>query len=221
MNYFIKQYRRRESGVPDAYKGLLLNELQMLNEEQRGLKEDFRQMWRFDLVEEADELYAKEVPNREEAFKEIKRQYRGPHPWSVSVIGTVGNGKTTLATAMVNLFNCQFEYFDEFAYYTTQTSLMNEYKENFDKKVLDKYIKCELLVIDELNPKDSDWTEFARSTVQNILNERYSNKKRTVIIGNLSPEEFKQMFEPHIISRLREGLTRVMTGADLRRSYRR
>jgi len=71
-------------------------------------------------------------------------------------------------------------------------------------------------VIDELNPKD--WTDFNKNVIQKILTERYANDRRTVLIGNLESKDFKAMFDPHIISRLREGATIYMVEPDMRTS---
>ncbi len=153
----------------------------------------------------------------------LKELYQG-RIWSVLVLGTVGNGKTTIACSAVNHWNYTHVFFDEEpAYYKTQASLTMEYKETFrpeaertESQVFNLYAKkARLLVIDELNP--NEWSEFNKSLIQKILVERHANKKRTVIIGNLTEKDLRNMFDPHILSRLREGGSMYMTSPDLRK----
>ena len=83
-----------------------------------------------------------------------------------------------------------------------------------EANVLDKYMRCGLLVIDELSK--ATWTDYAKTTIQKILRYRHAEKLRTEIIGNLDAETFKGMFDDHILSRLREGETQIMTAEDMR-----
>ncbi len=157
----------------------------------------------------------------QQLFVELLNKLIKGNTWAISVLGTVGNGKTTLACAAVNTWNDIHYYYEEPAYYTTQSDLIMEYKNTFsdnkasEAQIYNKYArKADLLVIDELNPKD--WSEYNKAVIQKILLERYANERRTVLIGNLESKDFKAMFDPHIISRLREGETIYMVSADMR-----
>lgn len=192
ITYFTDRVRVY-SGVPGKCKNHFLNQIKTRNKEQ--------------------ELFANLLDGL------IKGKY-----WSISVLGTVGNGKTALACAAVNEWNDIHYFYEEPAYYTTQGDLTTEYKDTFNEdsrfteaQVYNRYArKAKLLVIDELNPKD--WTDFNKTVIQKILTERYANDRRTVLIGNLESKDFKAMFDPHIISRLREGATIYMVEPDMRTS---
>lgn len=159
--------------------------------------------------------------DEQETFKTLLKNLTNKDFWAISVLGTVGNGKTTLACAAVNTWNDNHNFYDLPGYYTTQENLTTEYKESFDNnsvseaQVFNKFArKAKFLVIDELNP--NSWTDFNKNLIQKILVERYANERATVIIGNLTAEQFKSMFDPHILSRLREGETLYMTAKDMR-----
>lgn len=192
MMYFTDKVRYY-SGVPGKCKDRFLSDINCRNKEQ--------------------ELFANLLVGL------LKGKY-----WSISVLGTVGNGKTTLSCAAVNEWNDYHYFYEEPAYYTTQGDLTTEYKDTFNEdsrfteaQVYNRYArKAKLLVIDELNPKD--WTDFNKTVIQKILTERYANDRRTVLIGNLESKDFKAMFDPHIISRLREGATIYMVEPDMRTS---
>lgn len=188
MTYFTDKVRFY-SGVPGKCKQTFLSTVQPRNDEQK-------------------------------LFRDLLEKLINGDFWAISVLGTVGNGKTTLACAAVNQWNDLHYFYEEGAYYTTQSDMILEYKDTFTGKtseaqVFNRYArKAKLLVIDELNPKD--WSEYNKGIIQKILLERYANERRTVLIGNLESKDFKAMFDPHIISRLREGETIYMIQADMR-----
>ena len=188
INYFTDKVRLY-SGVPGKCKHTFLSEVEARNKEQV-------------------------------LFKELLEKLLKDDFWSISVLGTVGNGKTTLSCSAVNTWNNEHYFYEEPAYYITQSDLVMEYKDTFTGKgseaqVFNKYArKARLLVIDELNPKE--WSEYNKGIIQKILLERYANERKTVLIGNLESKDFKAMFDPHIISRLREGETIYMVQPDMR-----
>lgn len=135
--------------------------------------------------------------------------------WSLVVLGTVGNGKTTLACGLASLH----EYYHPYSTrYITQDDLMDKCKnamnDRDDSNVLVRWMRSGLLVIDELSK--ATWTDFTKSTIQKIIRYRHAEKLRTVVIGNLDVETFKGMFDDHILSRFREGETQIMTAEDMR-----
>ena len=137
--------------------------------------------------------------------------------WALAVLGTVGNGKTTLACSLLALH----EYYQAWStVYATQDGIVEDCRASFSEggkseaETLNRYRLAGLLVIDELNT--ANWTDYAKSLIQKILVYRHSNGLRTVLIGNLDPETFRAMFDDHVISRLREGLRQVMSAPDMR-----
>lgn len=138
--------------------------------------------------------------------------------WSLVVLGTVGNGKTRLASDLCSLH----EYYHPYeTLYTTQERLTDECRATFSAEsttseatVIRKYQTASLLVIDEITTRN--WTDYTKNLIQRICSYRHEQNLRTLIIGNLDVQTFKQMFDPHIISRFREGDTHIMTAPDMR-----
>lgn len=138
--------------------------------------------------------------------------------WSLVVLGTVGNGKTRLASDLCSLH----EYYHPFdTLYTTQERLTDECRGTFadnavssEASVIRKYQTAGMLCIDEVTTRN--WTEYTKNLVQRIVSYRHEQGLRTLLIGNLDVQTFKEMFDPHIISRFREGETHIMTAPDMR-----
>lgn len=174
------------SGEPLRYEKYMLDGVKCRNEEQSQLR-----------VKLEDVLYKR--------------------AWCLLVCGTVGNGKTLLAVSALNYWLDSYPYE---GLYVTQESLVDKIKATYDEggattdSLIEKYGRCKLLVLDELTLRG--WTEHTRNLISRIISMRYDYNLRTVIVGNVSQKDIKQMFEPHIISRLRTGISHVMVADDMR-----
>lgn len=174
----------RMIGIPKRYWGAYLDEIEPLNDEQKS------------------------------CIQKMLDLERGKY-WALVVLGTVGNGKTTLACSLASLH----EYYHSFSsLYITQEDLLdkcrNAMNDRSEANVLERYMRCGLLIIDELSK--ATWTEYAKTTMQKIFRYRHAEKLRTVAIGNLDVSTFKGMFDDHILSRFREGETQIMKADDMR-----
>ena len=166
-------------------------------------------------------IYLDEItPLNEEQgqYKEKLEQVLAGKWWSLTVLGTVGNGKTLGACGAVALWNSRRPWT---AFYVTQEELVEECKGTFsddsrksEREVLSKYMEAGLLVLDELTVRG--WTDYTKNIVQRILSYRHGQELRTVVIGNLEVDTLKGMLDEHILSRLREGETQIMKAEDMR-----
>ena len=101
----------------------------------------------------------------------------------VLMYGNNGTGKTMLAYAsMRDLIEKGMS-----PLYVTLFNLMSEIKESFNSEVLtsrimEKYLNCDSLFIDEIDKSYRTATEFFYFF--NIINSRYSSNKPTVLISN-------------------------------------
>lgn len=149
-------------------------------------------------------------------IEKLKQVFNGDW-WSLVILGTVGNGKTTLTCGMLTSWAYQHPYT---GLYITQEGLVDACRGTFSNEgvsegsVIEKFSNCKLLVIDELTVRG--FTDYAKSLIQKILSYRHGNRLRTVLIGNLDTATFKGMFDEHILSRLREGETQIMKAEDMR-----
>lgn len=174
------------SGEPLIYEHYLLDAVKPVNEEQEQLKKKLE-----------DVLYKR--------------------AWCLLVCGTVGNGKTLLSVSALNFWLDSYPYE---GLYITQESLVDKVKATYEDgsattdSVIEKYGRCKMLVLDEITSRG--WTEHTRNIISRIISTRYDYNLRTVLVGNVAQDDLKQMFEPHILSRLRTGLTHVMVAEDMR-----
>jgi len=197
------------SGVPKLFKGVFLDSLEPKNDEQEKLIGKMRVL--LGNNSEIPKASNGDKPVTAGDILRLAKQKYGAS--SLVVLGTVGNGKTTLACAMVNSWNRDHGGMD-MGLYRTMDNLVDEYKAEFDNSVITKYSNIGLLVVDELNPKS--WSEYNKNLLQKILVSRHASGKKTVLIGNLSGQQLKEMFDEHIISRMREGVSMIMQAPDMR-----
>lgn len=138
--------------------------------------------------------------------------------WCLVCIGSKGNGKSHYAQVAVNTYNRVVE---RGALYVTQPQIQNELWSDREKNgdIYRRYVTAPVLIIDELSDRKSDWTEFVKTSIENILIERHRHFRRTVLIGNLDKARFSAMFDVRVRDRLKEGLFMFMTGESLRKKH--
>lgn len=134
--------------------------------------------------------------------------------WCLVVFGKIGNGKTYMAKVALNTFNRIYGN----GVYVTQSILQSELRDiESSRKAFVKYTTCPLLILDELSDRPSDWTEFVKTSVENIIVERHANRLAFVLIGNTDGDRLMAMFDARIRDRLKEGLVMQMKGKSLRK----
>lgn len=120
------------------------------------------------------------------------------------LVGTPGTGKTYLASAIVGaamekglsaVAVTAFDFVRRALDYHTQFSIQN-YVDRFTPM-----LDCDLLVIDDLG-RESILKNVTMEYLYTVVNERWLNKKRTVITTNLSPKDLNARYGESIFSRL-------------------
>ena len=133
------------------------------------------------------------------AFAEKFPSRRG----NLLLIGTTGTGKTHLSTAIAKSVISQG--FDVL-YDSTQNILddfeRDKFKSGYNRteSVSDKYLECDLLIIDDLGAEFS--TQFSVSALYNLINTRQNKGLSTIISTNLSAGELAAKYEGRIYSRI-------------------
>ena len=226
----MSEQKKQYGKVPLKYKNDSLVTAELRNDEQGILKDKLYRLFNPEREQRIQEclmtfnpdnitpFFESYLETEEEKlacdeYKMLKKEKfvaENSRPWSLTILGTVGNGKTTLTCGWVNDFNRLVGG----ALYVTQGDLVEDYKDEFELNIYRKYSEAPVLVLDEINVKDM--TDYNRNLIQKILNDRYANQRLTVIIANLSGKQFKNVFDEHILSRLREGLTQMMLAPDMR-----
>lgn len=130
--------------------------------------------------------------------------------WDKSVglifIGGPGTGKNHLACALIKKFVAENV---KAALMTEAIKIIRTIKESWRKdgetetQAIKRFIEPDLLVIDELGVQFGSDTE--KMYLTEIINDRYNYMKPTILIGNLTPDEIKQIIGERAFDRFREG----------------
>ena len=125
------------------------------------------------------------------------------HHGNLLLIGTTGTGKTHLSTAIAKTVISQG--FD--VLYDSTQNILNDFERdkfrsgyNQTESASDKYIECDLLIIDDLGAEFS--TQFSVSALYNLINTRQNKGLSTIISTNLSAGELAAKYEGRIYSRI-------------------
>ena len=140
-----------------------------------------------------------------EKFQEAKKEGLG-----FLIYGTPGNGKTFLSNCIANrLLNNMFPVIC-----VSINRLLERIRETYSKwgsegegTILKALSLADLLIIDDLGTEQD--TEWSKSRIYNIIDNRYRNKLPMIISTNKSIEQLKEMYHERTIDRLLELCTPV------------
>lgn len=131
--------------------------------------------------------------------------------------GEVGTGKTYLTRAMANELIEQGKIVKLVTAFQMSRDF-KEYRSTYNEAILDKYLSCEFLFIDDLGTE----VIYKNSTIEflyQVLNERQMRKLCTIITSNLDLAEIRDRYDERIFSRIanREtSITVILKNEDLR-----
>lgn len=110
--------------------------------------------------------------------------------------GTLGNGKTTMLSAVSRLFGACAVYFEA-------QGLYEYFRKN---QVLPDISAKDLLLIDDLGAEPAMFNEYgqARYPLAELLLSRYKTNSTTVIATNCSVEQIGQIYGERLLDRMRE-----------------
>lgn len=138
---------------------------------------------------------------------------------SILLMGGTGLGKTHMSSAVakkvIEKGNDVFYTgaIDLFSRFETQRFRSYSYEES---DTLERYFECDLLIIDDLGTELIN--QFSVSTLYNLINERISRKKPTIISTNMSQKDILQKYTDRIASRIfGEYIVLPFIGEDIRK----
>ena len=134
-----------------------------------------------------------------------------PKGTSLVFCGKTGAGKTHMAAAIINhLKSVHYEY----CILTTVSKMIREIRSSYSNKeiseesMIKKFCQPALLVIDEVGVQFG--TDAEKVTLFDVINERYERMLPTILIGNLTLQEFKDFTSERIVDRMKENGGRVL-----------
>lgn len=141
---------------------------------------------------------------------------------SILMMGGTGLGKTHLSSSLARkviekgndvFYTGAIDLFSQF-----ETQRFKTYS-NEPNELIERYFECDLLIIDDLGTEMVN--QFSVSTLYNLLNDRLSRRKPTVVSTNLSKDEIQKKYTDRITSRmLGEYQVLFFVGTDVRAQKR-
>lgn len=137
------------------------------------------------------------------------------------MLGPRGTGKTQAAVEMSLKLDLHLKENDRPIghMYAPLGELLNKEKASWDDKMIESPLKkakmIGLLVLDEI--QESTASDWERQQLTLLIDDRYRNMKRTILIGNLNPKGLDEFLSKSVASRLKETGTIIeMTGKKYR-----
>ena len=135
------------------------------------------------------------------------------------IMGKTGLGKTFLCNSIARMvLDRGFTVIYISAgrlFKTLQDEQFNRNEDEEATQFYDDVLTADLLIIDDLG------TEFSTTLVNaqffNIINERMTNRRPTVVSTNLAPDRIKEQYSDRVLSRMTDGFEFLtLTGEDIR-----
>lgn len=154
--------------------------------------------------------FAVSMHQQVEVLEAVKRFIDSPNSRGTGLLmlGNVGTGKTMLACAIINTLlkgNPQ-----ETAWYLTTLQAVRSIRASWrkgaditERAAVAALVRPHVLVLDEMGA--SFGSDAERVLLTEVVNERYNTCRPTIMIGNLTIEEFKKVAGGRIADRFREG----------------
>ncbi len=131
-----------------------------------------------------------------EIIKENLRNWITGNEQNLIFYGGVGCGKTHTALTMLKFMQSRRPWIQ----YLTSSKMLEFGKEKGEYHLRSVYGECDILVIDDLGlEKPAEWEI---KYFYAIADERYSNKKRTIITTNLNQHDLELIYTKRVTSRL-------------------
>lgn len=138
-----------------------------------------------------------------EFLKNYAKNFDEKKSASILMMGGTGLGKTHLSSAVA------YEVIENGndVFYTGAIDLFSQFEiqrfksyNNEPNELIERYFECDLLIIDDLGTEIIN--QFSVSTLYNLLNDRLSRKKPTIVSTNLSQDDIKKKYTDRITSRM-------------------
>lgn len=128
---------------------------------------------------------------------------RSGRGYLVVLVGDNGTGKTQLAVEQLrHQVWLQSRTGLYVVFMTIVLDLQDSFASNSRRDIVDLYLRPDLLVIDEIDNRGE--TGFEDRTLRHIIDQRYAKCKDTILISNMSREEFLESLGPANRSRMVE-----------------
>ena len=131
--------------------------------------------------------------------------------------GATGVGKTHLMQCMANEFIEQGRMVKIVTAFKMNQDF-RDFSKSFDEDLLNKYIECEVLFVDDLGTEPM-YRNVTIEYLYLVINERKMKKLKTIITSNLDLSDIRDRYDERIFSRIADRQTSInllLTGDDKR-----
>lgn len=146
----------------------------------------------------------------EENYKRMKSNIRTAKTYAAQfpqkrgnllLIGATGTGKTHISTSIAReIIEQGYDVLYDSAQNIIADFTDDQYRRSASEPKADKYLECDLLIIDDLGAEFSN--QMTVSILYNLLNTRRNKGLATIISTNLSAKELAARYEGRIYSRI-------------------
>ena len=166
----------------------------------------------------SNQKFYERMKSNVELLKEYVEIFSPSTSKSILMVGGTGLGKTHLSSAVAGgVIEKGFDVF-----YTGAIDLVSSFEverfksySNEPNEIIERSFESDLLIIDDLGTEIIN--QFSVSTIFNLVNDRLSRKKPTIISTNLSIEDIQKKYTDRITSRLLgEYVLCLFVGTDVR-----
>ncbi len=117
------------------------------------------------------------------------------------LLGTTGTGKTHISTSIARgIIEQGYDVLYDSAQNIISDFTDDQYRRSGSEPKADKYLECDLLIIDDLGAEFSN--QMTLSILYNLLNTRQNRGLATIISTNLTAKELAGRYEGRIYSRI-------------------
>ena len=140
-----------------------------------------------------------ETEEQKNILETVKQFITNPYGKNLWLVGVAGTGKTLLGAIICRYLGAKY-----IKSYQLKDEL--DYARSFNAKknpteVIDDYANISVLIIDEVGRYKNP---IEQEHLFRLLNERYENKKPTVLISNMNKKEFGEYLGNPVVDRFRE-----------------
>lgn len=155
------------------------------------------------------------VDDNDDYIRQVARWLVSPATPGLTIFGNVGNGKTTIATAVmqtINVLNLGRDAAGQPIWVNMISARELARKARNDEEDMLGWCKKPMLVLDDVGAEQDTVRTYGNilNPVEQLIEYRYKYRLFTVVTTNLKPQEIRERYGDRIADRMNEMMTRII-----------